>query len=56
MHVHVLKDHAEAKFWLYPEVLPAYNYGLSARDLRLISEIVAERRQEIEDAWNAHFG
>ncbi|WP_188053067.1 DUF4160 domain-containing protein [Sphingosinithalassobacter sp. CS137] len=55
-HVHVLKEGREAKFWLYPEVAPAYNHGLSARELRLVSQVVLERRRDIEEAWHAHFG
>ncbi|QIG78910.1 DUF4160 domain-containing protein [Stakelama tenebrarum] len=56
VHIHVLRDTAEAKFWLYPAVAPAYNHGLSARELRIVSEIVIERRREIEEAWHVHFG
>tara|TARA_Y100000815_G_scaffold144666_1_gene130941 strand:- start:239 stop:481 length:243 start_codon:yes stop_codon:yes gene_type:complete len=56
VHIHVLREAAEAKFWLYPVVAPAYNHGLSARELRIVSTIVMERREEIEEAWHAHFG
>ncbi len=55
VHVHVAKPDADAKFWLRPDVVLAKNDGLSPRELRLVTEIVKERRQEIEDAWNKHF-
>jgi hypothetical protein len=34
----------------------AQNYGLSSRDLSRIEHFVLERREEILDAWNRHFG
>ena len=30
MHVHVLRNGIDAKFWLWPQVRPAYNDGFSA--------------------------
>jgi hypothetical protein len=56
MHVHVARAGADAKFWLYPEVTVAYNRGYDAVTQRRLSRIVAERRREIEDASNGHFG
>jgi hypothetical protein len=56
MHVHVRKDDADAKFWLYPVVSVAYNRGFSARVLAELMEQVEDRHQEIERAWNEHFG
>ncbi|MGJ3626549.1 DUF2442 domain-containing protein [Sphingomonas sp. MMS24-JH45] len=41
----------EAELWLYPEVRPAYNRRLTARELRVVEEIAQRRRQEIADAW-----
>ena len=55
VHIHVVKDDADAKFWLFPEVEVAYNRGFSARVLRELREVVDERRAEIEEAWNEHF-
>lgn len=55
VHVHVEKGDADAKFWLFPEVEVAYNRGYSARTLRLLQQVVAERRSEIESAWNEYF-
>ena len=34
IHIHVSKPGADAKFWLYPEVIIAYNRGLQCQDLQ----------------------
>lgn len=56
VHIHVAKDDADAKFWLFPEVEVAYNRGFNAKALRELREVVEERRAEIEEAWNDYFG
>jgi hypothetical protein len=55
-HIHVLKDGIDAKFWLWPDVVVAYNDGYSARMLRELAEIIEQRRDEIAQAWDEHFG
>lgn len=55
VHVHVRKDSAEAKFWLRPEVLVAYNDGYDARTLRELMAIVELNRELIERTWNEFF-
>ena len=55
IHVHVTRAGATAKLWLYPEVRLAYNRRLTPRELREAEEIAARRREEIADAWHAHF-
>jgi len=54
--VHVEKDGAEAKFWLQPEVVVAYNDGFNARTLRELREIVLQHAILIETAWYDFFG
>ena len=56
MHVHVVKDGIDAKFWLSPQVSVAYNDGFNARVLRELIDIVRNRRGEIEGAWHEFFG
>ena len=56
MHVHVAKDGADAKFWLFPAVTVAYNRGYDARTLAELVLQVDDRRILIENAWNEHFG
>lgn len=55
IHVHVEKDHLEAKFWLLPEVRVAYNDGYDARTLRELLEIVEANQDGIERAWDEFF-
>lgn len=56
IHVHVERDGLEAKFWLWPDVVVAYNDGFNARALRELSEIIGNRRQHITNVWNEYFG
>lgn len=53
-HIHVTKDGADAKVWLYPMEFE-YNHGFDARTQRWILSVVGARRHEIEEAWNGHF-
>jgi Domain of unknown function (DUF4160) len=55
VHVHVEKDGLEAKFWLLPDVMVAYNDGYSARTLRELREAVVANRELIERAWHEYF-
>jgi Domain of unknown function (DUF4160) len=56
IHIHVTKDTDDAKYWLYPEVTVAYNFGFNAKTQNRLAKIIETRRQEIEDAWHEHFG
>jgi hypothetical protein len=56
VHVHVRRDGIEAKFWVIPEVLIAYNGGYSPRTLRELVQIVEANRESIVRSWNGHFG
>ena len=56
IHIHVEKDDIEAKFWLWPDVLLAYNEGFNAKTLRELMQIVEQRRDEIAGMWNEFFG
>ena len=55
MHVRALRDGIDAKFWLWPDVVPAYNDGYGARTLRVLTGMIEQRRDEIARAWNEHF-
>ena len=55
-HVHVQCGHGEAKFWLRPEVELARNEGLRKKDLGIVEDLIREYREDIERAWNEHFG
>jgi len=56
VHIHVEKDAAEAKFWLFPGVSVSYNDGYDARTLRELLEVVEANRDLIVRVWNEYFG
>ena len=55
MHIHVVKDGIDAKFWLHP-VRVAYNDGFDAMTLHQLVKLIEGRVEDIERAWNEHFG
>ena len=55
-HVHVQCADGEAKFWIDPAVALAVNVGLTKRQLLTLEKIITERRHEIRQAWQDHFG
>ena len=56
IHVHVGHPDGEAKFWLTPSVHLAVNVGLSPLQVRQAHVVVEAHIEEIQDAWNRHFG
>ncbi len=52
----VLRDGIDAKFWLWPQVRPAYNDGFNAKALRELTEIIERHRDRIAEAWDEFFG
>ena len=55
MHVHVSSPEGEAKFWLEPMVAVAHHYGLHAKQLKEVQNIIEERKDEIKKSWQKHF-
>lgn len=55
MHVHITCEEGEAKFWLEPLVSLAVYHGLNPKKLGEIQKIIEERKDEIIEAWKAHF-
>jgi hypothetical protein len=56
VHVHVTRAPATAKFWIEPEVSLASNKGFSSKVLSQLMSVIESRAEEIERAWNDHFG
>jgi hypothetical protein len=56
LHVHVVGEDGEAKFWLDPEISLAKSYNLSVRELNKLEQSVKEHEHEIRTAWGKHFG
>ena len=55
VHVHVVKESAEAKFALLPEVKLIYNHGLKASDLKKAQTIIIDNAEIIAERWNNFF-
>jgi hypothetical protein len=56
MHVHVVSEDGEAKFWLEPEIELAKNYRYSRTQLKVIESLVESHYDELISAWQRHFG
>ena len=55
VHIHVMKDGSEAKFWVGETTTLVRSAGFDARTLRQLAGVVAENRRVIEEAWHEHF-
>lgn len=54
IHIHVQRESSVAKFWLEPVALASAS-GFSARELRLLEQIVTDHRQPWIEAWYEFF-
>jgi hypothetical protein len=45
-----------AKFWVTPEVELVKSIGFSERQIKELKSVVKEHSDEIQNAWNRHFG
>jgi hypothetical protein len=52
IHVHVIREQIEAKFWIKPTVSVACNDGFAQHELRKIMRLVEENKELIEHEWN----
>lgn len=55
LHVHVSHPDGEAKFWLKPELALATSVGLSSRQIKEAQGLVAIHKEDVINAWYAHF-
>lgn len=55
-HIYVISSDGEAKIWIEPEIEVANIVNMSSKQLNEILKIVEERKEEIYDSWNKHFG
>ena len=56
IHVHIVSEDGEAKFWLEPEIELAKNYHYSRRQLKEIESLIEAHYDELIGAWQRHFG
>jgi len=52
VHVHVIREQIEAKFWVSPTVRLAVNEGFAQHELRKILRLVEENKEMIKNEWN----
>jgi len=52
IHVHVIRERIEAKFWITPTVSVAGNDGFAQHELRKVMRLVEENKGLIEHEWN----
>ena len=55
VHVHIVGNEGEAKFWLEPDITLAKSYSLSVRELGQLEKSVEAHHDEIRAAWLKHF-
>jgi len=56
MHIRVLGDGHEAKFWLEPKVELAQNSGFSKHELNDIQKIVEKHAERFKEQYQQHIG
>ena len=56
MHVHIMSQSGEAKYWLEPDLELARNHRLTRTELREIEQLIEAHFDELKAAWERHFG
>ena len=56
MHIHVLGDGHEAKFWLEPRIELAKNSGFPKHELNYIQKIVEKHAERFKEQFKQHIG
>ena len=56
MHIHVMGDGKEAKFWLEPQVELAKNSGFSKHELKDIQKIIEKNAERFKEQYKQHIG
>ena len=56
MHIHVVHERQEAKFWLEPQVELAKNSGFSEHELNTIRKIVERNAERFKEQYKQHVG
>ncbi len=54
MHIHVMADDNEAKFWLEPKVELAKNGGFSRHELNDIQKIIEKNAEQFKEQYKQH--
>jgi hypothetical protein len=54
-HVHVIRDRAQSKFWLEPQVRLEWQRGFRPHDVNIMRKLVEEHRSFLLEKWREHF-
>ena len=55
-HIHVISPDGEAKYWMTPSIELAQSVGFSKKELNKLTEIIKDKKDEINQGWEKHFG
>ena len=56
LHIHVIHDRCEAKYWLEPKVELAKNTGFSEHELNRIKKLVEKHADRFKEQFRQHVG
>jgi hypothetical protein len=56
LHIHVIHDRCEAKYWLEPKVELAKNTGFSEHELNRIKKLVEKYADRFKEQFRQHVG
>ena len=56
LHIHVVRDRCEAKYWLEPEIELAKNTGFSEHELNRIKKLVEKYADRFKEQFRQHVG
>lgn len=56
IHIHVIKDNKEAKFWIEPKVELAKNYGFSDKELKSLLNTIESHANLFKTKYREHIG
>lgn len=55
IHIHAVKGECRAKFDLFPTVSLVSNSGIKAHELKLLTQVVQDKRERIIEQWLIYF-
>jgi hypothetical protein len=56
IHIHVISQEGEAKFWIEPEIEIARSTGLNKQQINVLFNLIKQKENEIRNSWKEHFG
>lgn len=56
LHINVVNENDEAKFWLEPQIELANNYGFSEKEINVITKIIQNNADTFRKQYRQHIG